>query len=202
MLDADPDISVVGESAEGLETVSLVEKLQPDLLVVDVMMPGLNGLEVARQVAKRSPSTRVIILSMHSDEAYVLQALKNGVLGYVLKESSAEDLIRAIDDVSRGLVYLSPPLSQRAIESYMNRAQETASGPYSKLTNREREVMQLTVDGLTNAEIAEKLSISPRTAETHRANLMRKLDVRTQTELLRLAYRTGVLPLELGPMQL
>ena len=120
----------------------------------------------------------------------------------MLKESSAEDLIRAIDDVSRGLVYLSPPLSQRAIESYMNRAQETASGPYSKLTNREREVMQLTVDGLTNAEIAEKLSISPRTAETHRANLMRKLDVRTQTELLRLAYRTGVLPLELGPMQL
>lgn len=200
MLDADPEFSVVGETADGLETVALVEKLQPNLLVVDVMMPGLNGLEVARQVLSRSSNTRIVVLSMHSDEAYVLEALKNGVLGYVLKDSSVDDLIRALNDVSCGMLYLSPPLSQRAIQSYTQRAQETVSGPYSQLTGREREVMQLTVDGLTNAKIAERLSISPRTAETHRANLMRKLNVRTQAELIRLAFRTGILQLETGPI--
>ena len=196
LLEADPDFRVVGEASDGLEVPDLVERLQPRVLIVDLMMPGLNGLEVTRQVSKRSPQTRVLILSMHSNEAYVLEALRNGAAAYVLKDSTAAHLVHAVREVVAGRRYLSPPLSERAIETYAEKAKSTSLDPYETLTTRERQVLHLAAEGLTNAEIADRLSISPRTAETHRANLMRKLGLRSQTDLVRYALRRGIVPME------
>ena len=196
LLQSDADLAVVGEASDGIETVQMVEKLQPDILVVDLMIPGLNGLEITRQAKQRSPGTRIIILSMHANEPYVLEALKNGASGYVLKDSSGTDLIQAIRTVAAGQRYLSPPLSERAVEAYMMKSQETVFDAYEGLTDREREVLQLAAEGLSNPDIAGRLSISPRTVETHRANLMRKLGLKTQTDLIRYALKRGILPME------
>jgi two-component system, NarL family, response regulator NreC len=196
LLQSDPELSVVGEASDGIETVQLVEKLQPEVLVVDLMIPRLNGLEITRQVRQRSPMTRIIILSMHANEPYVLEALKNGASGYVLKDSSGTDLIQAVRMVASGQRYLSPPLSERAVEAYMMKSQETSFDAYDGLTDREREVLQLAAEGLSNPDIASRLSISPRTVETHRANLMRKLGLKTQTDLIRYALKRGILPME------
>jgi len=196
LLEAEPDFHIVGETDDGLETVRSVERLQPDVLVLDLMIPSLNGLEVTRQVCRRVPKTRVIILSMHANEAYVLKALCNGAMGYVLKEASTTELVRAVREVVAGRRYLSPPLSERAIEAYIQKASEGALDPYETLTAREREVLHLVAEGYTNAEIAARLSISPRTVEVHRANMMRKLGLRSQTDLIRYAFRRGILPLE------
>lgn len=196
LLEGEADFSIVAEAADGLKTVELIDRLKPDVLVADLIMPGLNGLEVTRQVRERSPQTRVVILSMHASEAYVLQALKNGAAGYVLKDSSAAELVHAIREAVAGRRYLSPPLSERAIEVYLQKAVGSALDPYETLTEREREVLHLAAEGYGNAEIAERLSISPRTAETHRANLMRKLDLHNQTDLIRYALRRGILTLD------
>jgi two-component system response regulator NreC len=196
LLEAEADFRLVGETGDGLETVQLVERLKPDVLIVDLMMPSMNGLEVARQVGQRSSQTRVVILSMHANEGYVLEALRNGAAAYVLKDSSAADLVRAVHEVVAGRRYLSPPLSERAVEAYLRKAEPATLDPYETLTLREREVLHLAAEGYTNAEIAERLSISPRTAETHRANMMRKLDLHTQTDLIRYALRRGILPME------
>jgi DNA-binding NarL/FixJ family response regulator len=196
LLQAEPEFTVVGEASNGLETVQLVEKLQPEVLVVDLMIPGLNGLEVTRQVKQRLPQTRVVVLSMHANEPYVLEALKNGASGYVLKDSSGTDLVLAVKQVLGGQRYLSPPLSERAVEAYLQRSQDTAFDPYDALTEREREVLHLAAEGLSNPDIAARLSISPRTVETHRANLMRKLGLKTQTDLIRYALKRGILPME------
>lgn len=196
LLDAEPDFRVVGEATDGLETSRLVEQLKPEVLIVDLMMPGINGLEVTRQVNQRTPQTRIIILSMHANEAYVLEALRNGASAYVLKDSRADDLVYAVREVIAGRRYLSPPLSERAIASYIRQANESSLDPHETLTNREREVLSLAAQGCNAAEIAQKLSISTRTAETHRANLMRKLDLHTQTDLIRYALRRGIIPLE------
>ena len=196
LLNSDPDYTVVGEASDGIETVQLVEKLVPDVLVVDLMIPGLNGLEITRQVRQRSPTTRIIILSMHANEPYVLEALKNGASGYVLKDSSGTDLIQAVRMVASGQRYLSPPLSERAVEAYMKKSQDSSFDAYDGLTDREREVLQLAAEGLSNPDVAARLSISPRTVETHRANLMRKLGLKTQTDLIRYALKRGILPME------
>jgi DNA-binding NarL/FixJ family response regulator len=196
LLEGQPDFQLVGEAGDGLEAIQSVERLKPDVLVIDLMMPSLNGLEATRQVSQRSPHTRVVILSMHADEAYVLAALRNGAAGYVLKDSSAADLVQAVREVAAGRRYLSSPLSERAIEAYVQKAADAALDPYEMLTNREREVLHLAAEGHTNAEIADQLSISPRTAETHRANLMHKLGLRTHTDLIRYALRRGILPME------
>ena len=196
LLEGQPDFQLVGEAGDGLEAIQAVERLKPDVLVIDLMMPSLNGLEATRQVSQRSPHTRVVILSMHADEAYVLAALRNGAAGYVLKDSSAADLVQAVREVAAGRRYLSSPLSERAIEAYVQKAADAAVDPYEMLTNREREVLHLAAEGYTNAEIADQLSISPRTAETHRANLMHKLGLRTHTDLIRYALRRGILPME------
>jgi DNA-binding NarL/FixJ family response regulator len=164
------------------------------VLVVDLMMPGLNGLEVARQITQRLPSTHVVVLSMHANEAYVLEALKNGACAYVLKDASAAELVRAVREANAGRRYLSPPLSEPAIDSYIQRTRNSDSlDLYDTLTNREREVLQLGAEGHTNAEIAGRLFISPRTAETHRTNLLRKLGLQTQTDLVRFAIRKGLI---------
>ena len=196
LLEAEPDFRVVGEASDGLEVPDLVERLQPRVLIVDLMMPGLNGLEVTRQVSKRSPQTRVLILSMHSNEAYVLEALRNGAAAYVLKDSSATDLVHAVREVAAGRRYLSPPLSERALDTYRQRAKEATLDIYETLTTREREVLHLAAEGHSGPEIASRLSISHRTVETHRANLMRKLGLQTQTDLVRYALRRGIIPME------
>jgi two-component system response regulator NreC len=196
LLEAEPDFSVVGEAGDGLEAAQLVERLRPDVLVLDLMMPGLNGLEVTRRVSQRSPQTRIVILSMHADEAHVLEALRVGAAAYVLKESTAAELVRAVREAAAGRRYLSPPLSERAIEAYVQKAESAALDSYETLTAREREVLHLVAEGHTNTEIAERLFISRRTVETHRANLMRKLDLRTQTDLISYALRRGILPME------
>jgi len=196
LLEAEADLSVVGETGDGLEAAQLVERLRPDVLVLDLMMPGLNGLEVTRRVSQRSPQTRIVILSMHANEAHVLEALRVGAAGYVLKESTAAELVRAVREAAAGRRYLSPPLSERAIEAYMQKAESAALDSYETLTAREREVLHLVAEGHTNTEIAERLFISRRTVETHRANLMRKLDLRTQTDLISYALRRGILPME------
>ena len=168
VLEANPSFRVIGEAGEGLETTRLAERLRPDVLVLDLMMPGLSGLEVTRQVKKRSPKTHVVVLSMHRDESYVLEALKNGAAAYVLKDSSVEELVRAVVEAVAGRRYLSPPLSQSAIDAYVQRASTATRDRYDSLSSREREVLQLAAEGHTNAEIGKRLFISPRTVEIHR----------------------------------
>jgi DNA-binding NarL/FixJ family response regulator len=196
LLEAEPDFQLVGETGDGLEAVQLAQRLQSDVVVLDLMMPSINGLEATRQISDSCPQTHIIILSMHADEGYVLESLRNGAAGYVLKDSSADDLVRAVREVVGGRRYLSAPLSERAIEVYMQKAQETSLDPYEKLTNREREVLHLAAEGHSSTEIAERLSISSRTVETHRANMMRKLDMRSQTDLIRYALKRGIIPME------
>ncbi len=196
VLEAEKGFSLIGEAGDGLEAVRMVENLQPDILITDMMMPGLTGLEVTRQVKHRVPKTKIIILSMHASESYVLEALRNGANGYVLKDTVSEELVAAIRDVIAGRRYLSSQLSERAIETYILKAESTIEDSYDSLTTREREVLKLAAEGSTNNEIAERLFISPRTAETHRANLMKKLALSNHTELIRYAIRRGVLPLD------
>ena len=197
LLEAEGDFSVVGEAADGFEAKNLVERLKPDVLIVDMMMPGLNGLEVVRQAAQLAPKTRVIVLSMHSTEGYVLEALRNGAAGYVLKQSNMSELIQAVREVIQGRSYLSPQLSQGAIDAYREKAENATRDAYETLTTREREVLQLAAEGRSNSEIAERLVISQRTVEMHRANLMRKLSLNNQTELVRYALWRGILPKDL-----
>ena len=193
VLEANSSFRVIGEAGEGLETTRLAERLRPDVLVLDLMMPGLSGLEVTRQVKKRSPKTHVVVLSMHRDESYVLEALKNGAAAYVLKDSSVEELVKAVIEAVAGRRYLSPPLSQSAIDAYVQRASTSTRDRYDSLSSREREVLQLAAEGHTNAEIGKRLFISPRTVEIHRANMMQKLALRNQTDLIRYALKQGIL---------
>lgn len=196
LLEAEADFKVIGEATNGLEAKDLLERLRPDVLIIDMMMPQLNGLEVIRQIAQLSPQTRAIVLSMHSNEGYVLEALRYGAAGYVLKQSNMEELVKAVRTVMNGLAYLSLELSQRAIDSYREKAENSFKDAYDTLTNREHEVLQLAAEGRTNAEIAERLVISQRTVEMHRGNLMRKLNLNNQTELVRYALWRGILPKE------
>jgi DNA-binding NarL/FixJ family response regulator len=196
LLEAQEDFRVVAEAGDGLEAVKLVERLKPHVLIVDLMMPGINGLEVARQVSQHSPQTRIIVLSMYGNEPYVLEALRNGAVGYVLKDANAAELLRAVHEVVAGRRYLSPPLSEHAIEAYLQKAQGAVLDLYETLTTREREVLQLAAEGRTNADIAAVLYVSPRTVETHRAHLMRKLGLHTQADLIRYALKRGILPMD------
>jgi two-component system, NarL family, response regulator NreC len=196
LLEAEPGFHIVGEADDGVAAAQLAERLKPDVLLVDVMMPGLNGLEVTRQVRQRCPWTRVIVLSMHANEAYVLEALRHGAAGYVLKESSTAELVQAVRTVVAGRRHLSPPLSERAIEAYAQKAAPSPLDIYETLTTREREVLQMAAEGRRNSEIAARLAISPRTAETHRTHLMRKLGLHNQADLIRYALRRGLVPLE------
>lgn len=192
LLESEADLRVVGEAVDGLEVVPQVEKLRPHLVILDIKMPGLNGLDVARMIRSRAPETKIIMLSMFSDEAYVVQALRNGASAYVLKESKASDLLEAVRTVAGGGRYLSPPLSEKSIESYLAKASAAAIDPYETLSPREREVLQLAAEGHSNPEISTRLGISPRTVETHRANLMKKLGLKGQTDLVKFAVKRGL----------
>jgi two-component system response regulator NreC len=196
LLESEPDLVLLGEASDGLEALQISEHLKPDVLVLDLMMPGLRGLETIWQVRQRVAKTRIVVLSMHDNEAYVLEALKNGASGYVLKDASAAELVFAIREVAAGRRYLAPPFSDRAIESYIEKAHGAIQDPFDTLTPREREVFNLAAQGSSNSEIAARLSISPRTVEIHRANLLRKLGLRSQADLARYAIQHGVLPME------
>jgi len=198
LLAAEPGFEVVAEASDGLEATRLVERLKPDVLIVDVMMPGLGGIEVTRQARQHSPQTRVVVLSMYANEVYVLEALQSGAAAYVLKEASAGDLVAAVRAALAGRRYLSAPLSERDLEAYLARAKPGRLDPYETLTPREREVLHLAAEGYSNPEIGLRLSISTRTAETHRAHVMRKLRVQNQTELVRYAVARGILPADPG----
>ena len=192
LLEADGSCRVVADAADGLTAVQTVDKLKPALLVLDLNMPRMHGLEVLKHVRSSSPNTRVIVLSMHNDEPYVIEALRSGAAAYLLKGSESQEIAQALKEVMAGRRYLSAPLSEWAINALTTRVAES-SDTLSTLSPREREVLQLAAEGYGNPEIAEKLFISPRTAETHRTNLMRKLGLQSQTDLVRFSIRRGII---------
>jgi two-component system response regulator NreC len=197
LLDAEPGLTVVGEAADGIAAVDLVEKLRPAVLVVDIMMPGLGGLDVTQQVTRRrSRKTKVVVLSMHSDEAYRIKALQNGALAYVRKDAGASELIQAIQAAAGGRHHFNPPFSDQSIEIYRNGADKPEADPYETLTRREKQIFLLTAQGLSQPGIAEKLFIATRTVETHRRHIYRKLGVRSQADIVRIALERGLLPLK------
>lgn len=196
VLETQSDFHVIGEARDGLEAMEVVERYQPDVLVVDVVMPGLTGLEVTRRTAQVSPKTCVVVLSMYDSHAYVAEALRAGAKAYVLKRSESRELVTAIRDIIAGQLYLSPPLSESSIKGYIEKAERASPDTYEMLTAREREVLQLTAEGRSRAEIANLLYISTRTVEAHRASLMQKLGLHSQTEVIRYALRRGLLQID------
>jgi DNA-binding NarL/FixJ family response regulator len=180
LLEMQPDLRVIAETGDGLEALQLTEKHKPDELIVDMMK-------------RASPATKVLVLSMHDTESYVVESLQAGVAGYVLKKSSSQELVFAIRQALAGNLFLSPPLNERAIQAYMQHAQDARTAdPLDALTERELEVFQLAAEGLSNPQIAERLVVSVRTVEMHRSNLMKKLGLKTQTDLVKFAVNHGV----------
>jgi RNA polymerase sigma factor (sigma-70 family) len=193
LLENEPDFRVLDEAADGLEALDLVSKLHPNILIVDIIMPRMNGLEVVRQVHETYPETKTIVLSMHAKEAYVMEAIKNGASAYVLKEAETGQLVKAVNEVMAGRKFLSAPLDERAIEAFFERVSQFAVDDFDLLTTREREIFQYVAEGMTSQEIAEQLSLSPRTVDVHRARIMQKLHLKTQTDLIRLALQKGII---------
>lgn len=194
ILNAAANMSVAAETGDGSEAVRLVEDLEPEILIVDLSLPGLDGIEVTRQVRQRVPATRVIVLSMHADDGYVVAALRSGAWGYVLKEAGAEELLTAVEKVMDGRQYLSRALPAEEIRRLIDKPSTKANDRYDTLSAREREVLQLIAEGYTSPEIAEKIFISPRTVDTHRSNIIAKLGLRSVSDLIRFAVERGLIP--------
>ncbi|MDH3943842.1 MAG: response regulator transcription factor [Anaerolineae bacterium] len=192
ILESDPAFTVVGEAADGLAALELVAALHPDVVILDLALPSLNGIEVARRIAKDRKTIRTLILSMHNNEAYVLEAFREGILGYVLKESATKDLVLAVKEVAAGRRYLSPPLSERSLQKFADRISSSSLDPYDTLTDREREILHLLADGLGRSQIAHRLKISARTFDTHRTNLMRKLNFDNPADLIKFALQHSI----------
>ena len=189
-----PDFTVVGEASDGREAVALAEQLKPDVVVMDIGMPSLNGIEACRQIHDSLPGSQVIMLSMHSDEGYVLRALKAGAKGYMLKDSAEADLASAIRAVTAGKSFFSPAVSKILLEDYMRKLKRTgAEDSFDLLSPREREVLQLVAEGKSSKEVANLLSLSVYTVETHRAKVMQKLNLHNIPELILYAVRKGVI---------
>ena len=185
-------IEVVGEAGDGHETLEMVKSLRPNLVLMDVAMPGLNGLEATTRVVKEYPSVKVIILSMHANEEYVLQSLRAGARGYLLKDSGTAELELAIRSVMKGETFLSPAISKHVIEQYVRRQGDLQS-PFHILTPRQREILQLIAEGLSTKDIARKLDLSIKTVDTHRTQLMERLEIHEVAGLVRYAIRSGLI---------
>jgi DNA-binding NarL/FixJ family response regulator len=180
---------VVAEAADGRDAIQHAQASRPDVAVVDLGMPKLNGLDAAQEITRASPATKVVCLTMHSEDAYVLSALRAGVRGYVLKSQAGADLVQAIREVSRGMTYLSPAISRTVVEAFLGKSEV----PADRLTLREREVLQLVAEGKTTKQIAQALGISVKTADSHRTRIMRKLDIHDTASLVRYAIRLGLI---------
>ena len=183
------DMTVVGECGDGLKVLDEVKKTHPDVVVLDLTMPGLNGLDICRLLTKRVKSAAVLVLTMHSNEEFIVQSLQNGASGYLLKEAAADQLAEAVRTVARGELYLGPGVPRSVLTRL---TEDRQADPYSRLTGREREVFQLIAEGKTNRKIAQILGLSVKTVDTHRAHLMRKLQIHDQTALVKMAIRKGI----------
>jgi len=194
VVEQQPDLVVVGEAEDGRQAVALSASLKPDVVVLDIGMPNLNGIEAAKQITDGESGAAVVILSMHADETYILRALKAGASGYLLKDSAESDLVRAIRSVAEGKSFFSPAVSKVMLEDYVKKLQRTGSeDSYDLLTPREREILQLIAEGKSNKEVANLLHLSVYTVETHRANIMEKLKLKSVPELILYAVRKGII---------
>jgi DNA-binding NarL/FixJ family response regulator len=194
MLERDRDLSVVGEASDGREAVALTKSLKPDVVIMDIGMANLNGIEAARQMTQERPDLAVMILSMHSDESYVLRALRAGARGYLLKDSAEPDLIKAVHVVAGGKSFFSPAVSKVLLDDYVRKLKRSGTDDaYDLLTPRERELLQLIAEGKSNKDIANLLNLSVYTVESHRSNLMEKLNLRGLPELILYAVRKGII---------
>jgi len=194
VLEREAGFRVIGEAGDGREAVVLAEKLKPDVVVLDIAMPNLNGIEAARQICDKLPGAAVVILSMHSDESYVLRALKSGARAYLLKDSAVADLITAIKSVTEGKAFFSPAISRMIVEDYMRKMRDRdVEDSYELLTTRESEILQLLAEGKSSKDIAAILCLSLYTVETHRSNILRKLNLHNTPELILYAVRKGVI---------
>jgi len=197
LLDDETDIEVVGEAEDGRETVRQVERVHPDVVLMDITMPLLNGVEATRQIKAQYPEVQVLGLTRHENEEYIYQLLRAGASGYVVKQAAPAELVEAIRAVFEGDTFLSPSINPSMVEEYIRQAKAMVKkGPDERLTPREREVLQLVAEGRTNREIAQVLSISVKTVEHHRANLMSKLDLYNAAELTQYAIRKGVIDVD------
>jgi two-component system response regulator NreC len=195
LLNAQPDIEVVGEASDGNEMVEKAENLHPDVILADISMPNLNGIEATKLIHQRWPEMPVVIITIHTSSSYVIRALRNGARGYVVKNDNFQNVIQAIKTVTLGQRYLSGQVSEQIIDAVIS----GTSLDYNldeRISMREREILQLIAEGNTNSQIAKKLVISARTVETHRTNLMRKLDLNSQIDILRYAIQHGITQLE------
>jgi len=191
ILESDDEIEIVGEAGDGRTAIDLVQKLRPHVVVMDVAMPELNGIEATRQILKRVEGAKILVLSMHGDDVYVRQALKAGARGYLLKDSEDLDLIKAVKAIRAGGSFFSPPVSKVVLSGYLgDKAEGAEEDGVARLTDREREVLQLIAEGKTNKEVAHALSVSVNTVETHRKHIMEKLDLHNTAELVRFAILT------------
>ncbi len=194
LLTQESDIEVIGDVGDGREAISAVESLRPDVILTDISMPGLNGIESVRMLRHEHPTLKIIILSMHSGQEYVLQSLQAGANGYVVKQADASEVLAAIRSVMAGGAYLSPTISKHLIDDYLSQTPEEISAP--KLTTREREVAQLIAEGQSTREISETLTISVKTVETHRMNIMKKLNAKSATDIIKYALKKGWISLD------
>jgi len=194
MLEREPDLSVVGEASDGREAVSLAKTLKPEVVVMDIGMPNLNGIEAGHQMTQENPELAIVIVSMHSDESYVLRALKAGARGYLLKDSAEADLIKAVHVVYAGKSFFSPAVSKVLLDDYVRKLRRSGTeDAYDLLTPREREILQLIAEGKSNKDVANLLNLSVYTVESHRSNLMEKLNLRGLPELILYAVRRGII---------
>jgi two-component system, NarL family, response regulator NreC len=194
LLQKSPEMKVVGEAADGRQAVAMAEELNPDVVVMDIAMPQLNGIDATVQIVKKNPRAGVIMLSMHSDETYLVRALGAGAKGYLLKDSTESDLVRAVQAVSQGRPFFSPAIAQTLLDDYMRRLrQENLQDSYDLLTDREKEVLQLLAEGKSNKEVATLLNLSLYTVETHRAHLMQKLNLHNTAEIVLYAVRKKII---------